>query len=368
MLCPEAQTKRDREREEEVPKAPELDTDSPLQVGRRPNVPEKNVKSEGERSPTPPTEQIATRGPFAEDDDGTENEAQESKSSLHPLPKETTRPSSQPRPVPLKERSPNSPTGLPISPSKTVGHNPSISRHNSDRDALTDAITSLLAHHKGVHSHVDLDNKSTISKRALSNSVGADNAESTRRRRTRQLLGRAASNLSNRSGSGNALPLNTGLSRASSIGTLNTDDLGTPIDTSVAAPGVAVIPAAANAGVGTVASKSISLTTSALTSHDELLATENDDDYEAVEKPVQLTQVGYEDPEAGKWRARLMRKIGARQKGKDGQMEEEGETAHKGGRGKGNDAEIAAAGAAGTLQQEGGVARRTRGSTAAGRA
>ena len=134
---------------------------------------------------------------------------------------------------------------------------------------------------------------------------------------------------------------------------MNTDDVGTPIDLSAggAATGISTSKSALGEG----------LTASALTSHDELLAAE-DDGEEPVEKPLQMTQVGYEDPEAGRWRARLMRKVGAQARGEAG--EEEGKISKGGG--------VAATGGAagGTLEDEGegqkSVSTRTRRRTRGG--
>ena len=371
LLYPKAQQRKDLERHDEAAQAAKATRQASSQERPRPERSKEQAKTDA-RHPHPlPAPETISHGPFAEEEDVPE-EPTPQRTSPSPSKAATTAGKLEVKrqPEPLKERSPNSPTTHPISPSKSVASNTS-SRRMSDHDALSDAITSLLAHHRG---QINANNSKDPTKRTTSNTVGADNAASTttQRRRTRKLLGRAASNLSNRSGS--ALNINTnaatvGLSRASSVGTMNTDDLGTPLEAnlnlnlgpaglrdSFRPPSAGITNtinnAAANAG-SNASTRSMSLTASALTTHDELLAAD-DDEEEAEEKPLQMTQVGYEDPEAGRWRANLMRKIGAR---RERSMSKEVEGGGGGG--------VTAAIAVGVLEEEGGVARRTRGAAAA---
>ena len=192
-------------------------------------------------------------------------------------PNETSSNSTTPRPqpIPLHERSvnaspksspspPKPPTQQPLKLDPTVG-DPSYS--------LGPAISSLLAHHQ----------------RAASNA--SERPPLARRRR--QLLGRAPSNLSNRS-----------YSRASSIDTMNTDGLGTPIEPSnqSALPSQTVV----NGKPSLAQAKDSKDPFATLRAY-----AEEAEQAESEEGPeVQLTQLSYEDPHGKAWRERLVRKMG----------------------------------------------------------
>ena len=180
------------------------------------------------------------------------------------------------KPSPLHELSPNSPPKPPISqakPSPTKPH-PSLDPHDSE--SLTTAISSLLAHHQ----------------RESSNPPPITSEQSHLGRRKRQLFGRVPSNLSARSNS-------ISLSRASSVDTLNTDGLGTPLEP------------VHSAKISAKVECKNSITASVLASYSEEM--EGKEDEEAKQR-LQSTQLGYEDPEAGAWRAKLMKKMGGRGK------------------------------------------------------
>ena len=181
------------------------------------------------------------------------------------------------KPSPLHELSPNSPPKPSISQAKPSPSKPRPSLDSQESESLKTAISSLLAHHQ----------------RESSNPPPPVTSEQPRLgRRKRQLFGRVPSNLSARSNSIN-------LSRASSVDTLNTDGLGTPLEPVYSAK----IPAK-------VECKN-SITASVLASYSEEM--EGNEDEEAKQR-LQSTQLGYEDPEASAWRAKLMNKMGGRVK------------------------------------------------------
>ena len=119
---------------------------------------------------------------------------------------------------PLHEISPNtsqtkrsaSPEKQP-EPSASTQNMPSSQKPDSTSSSLGPAISSLLAHHQRA---------STTNPKAPASSSSEQKSHPYRRRR-RQLLGRAPSNLSLHS---------INLSRASSVDTMNTDGLGTPLE------------------------------------------------------------------------------------------------------------------------------------------
>ena len=203
-------------------------------------------------------------------------------------------------PAPLQELSPNSPPKpSPRSKSPPAFKSAHIEEPHK-RDSLSTAITSLLAHHQREPSNPPSCNASEAPK------LG---------RRKRQLFGRAPSNLSARSVS---------LSRASSVDTMNTDGVGTPLE---------VTHAAAAAGQNQVRlsskeknnekekqkEKEKAITASLLAGYTQLQGLEQrgwerangdgDDDDEEARQKMQMTQLGYEDPDAELWRERLARKM-----------------------------------------------------------
>ena len=184
---------------------------------------------------------------------------------------------------PLQEISHNS---SPPKPSTS----PSVPAHTikplSSDSSLSSAITSLLA----------------LKQTARSSASSASAAIPPPRphiRRKRQLLGRAPSNASNLS-----------LSRASSVDTVNTDGVGTPVEPTNQA---------------TISSYAPSTSTHARSgddtsnqSHFNPLAHYDEDDHERQklenqalsEQHLQMTQLGYEDPDALAWREKVIRKLG----------------------------------------------------------
>ncbi|MCJ1388157.1 hypothetical protein MMC18_001002 [Xylographa bjoerkii] len=183
---------------------------------------------------------------------------------------------SDPRSVPLQEISTNSPPKPYHNSGTVIKPTPSL-EHEAQNDSLTTAISSLLAHHQ----------RDATRPRAKV-------AEATRLgRRKRQLFGRAPSNLSACS-NGSA-----SLSRASSVDTMNTDGLGTPLD--------ATHPAAVRADSNDV------ITASLLANLDEV-------EHEKAEEKLPSTQLGYEDPEAGAWRERLMNRMASGNPGASGRI------------------------------------------------
>ena len=192
------------------------------------------------------------------------------------------------RPRPLNELCPNSPV-KPISPPKTSpakSVRPISSHQNTE--SLSTEISSLLAHHQ----------------REQSNPPPLLRTESsTLGRRKRQLFGRAPSNLSAQ---------NISLSRASSVDTMNTDGLGTPLEASH--PTATSLLKNKDANAKKLDCKN-SITASVLATY-----LENDDHFhedEEAKQKLQMTQLGYEDPEAEVWRQKLTRKMGAVGGGKE---------------------------------------------------
>ncbi|MCJ1377058.1 hypothetical protein MMC17_000148 [Xylographa soralifera] len=183
----------------------------------------------------------------------------------------------EPRGVPLQEISTNSPPKPYYNSEQLIKPSPSL-EHEAQNDSLTTAISSLLAQHQ----------------RDASRPPRAKVAEATRLgRRKRQLFGRAPSNLSACS-NGTA-----SISRASSVDTMNTDGLGTPLDT-------------------THSAAAITDTNDTMTA--SLFANLNEDENETAEEKLPSTQLGYEDPEAGVWRERLMNRMASGNPGAPGRI------------------------------------------------
>ncbi|KAL8664603.1 MAG: hypothetical protein Q9202_002873 [Teloschistes flavicans] len=193
---------------------------------------------------------------------------------------------------PLHEITTNSspPKSLSKSPSKkttTVTTSMTKSHPFHEEPQLSSAITAFLVQHQNARSAASVSS---------SINIGLDqNQNQPRVRRKRQLLGRAPSNASN-------------LSRASSVDTTNTDGVGTPLEFG------------RSASSGTITSATplshVPMKTSLRTSGDatfDPLATWPDDDEERTKsnnEQWQLTQLGYEDPDAMAWREKVERKLG----------------------------------------------------------
>lgn len=161
--------------------------------------------------------------------------------------------------ITLREISANSSPKLLLSPVKSPTRSPtkSISVYQDD-NSLGPAISDLLAHHQ------------RSSAGGIARTISEARAPGRRRK---QLLGRATS-----SGS-------LGFSRASSIDTLNTDGLGTPLESSTA--------------------KNEPDPLAALRSYGE-----PESSPDKSEQHLQLTQLGYEDPDVQEWRNRIVKKMG----------------------------------------------------------
>ncbi|KAL9101712.1 MAG: hypothetical protein Q9163_003055 [Psora crenata] len=181
----------------------------------------------------------------------------------YPL-QEITPNSSPPKPLP-QEETPKLPPPKQKSPSPRASKSPV--RPPPDDHSLGPAISSLLAHHQR-----------TSSNAAARKPFSVNNGSQPRRRR-RQLLGRAPSNLSSHS-------LN--LSRASSVDTMNTDGLGTPLDSSLA-----------NSWERNGAASRV------------VYDIDHEEERKKQEEQMQMTQLGYEDPDVKLWRERVARKMGA---------------------------------------------------------
>ncbi|KAL8873318.1 MAG: hypothetical protein Q9174_001194 [Haloplaca sp. 1 TL-2023] len=179
-------------------------------------------------------------------------------------------------PEPLREITPNSspPKAIPFtSPSKpattnTIAKSPSKSAPYS----ITSALTSFLANARSGATNEN------------SNSYGPGQPRNNIRRK-RQLFGRAPSNASN-------------LSRASSVDTVNTDGVGTPLEP------------VRSASTNDKTNGNITMVGTGDSAFDPL-ATYTDEPIVANEdEQLQLTQLGYEDPDALAWRETVERKLG----------------------------------------------------------
>lgn len=168
--------------------------------------------------------------------------------------------------VPLREISVNSsPKPSPVKSPSLPPPKP-VPRLEYEEDSLGPAITSLLAHHQ--RSSAGSVVRTFPEKPALG-------------RRRRQLLGRATSNLSMRSNG------SIGISRASSVDTINTEGLGTPLESSNTVTG----------------NESESLAT--LLGYEE-----REENHQSPDDYLQMTQLGYEDPNVQVWRERVVKKMG----------------------------------------------------------
>ena len=227
-------------------------------------------------------------------------------SSLDDQSSHTLRPTREP----LHEISPNcSPTKQSASPEKkleppaSAEQMPSPQKPEATSSSLGPTISSLLAHHQQRAS------SSTTKPSTSSSSEGPHPHPHHRRRQRRQLLGRAPSNLSSHS---------INLSRASSVDTMNTDGLGTPLDES--------------SNVTTNNKKVDRLKSSNTTedngngndhnndNNDNYIKAnmkpmwsahdDHDDDPDRDEPALPMTQLGYEDETVKAWRERVDVKMG----------------------------------------------------------
>lgn len=204
---------------------------------------------------------------------------------------------------PLHEISPNtsqskrstSPEKLP-QPSASAEQMPSPQKPDpTSSSSLGPAISSLLAHHQ----------------RASTNpgpSASSSSEQPRPYRRRRQLLGRAPSNLSSHS---------INLSRASSVDTMNTDGLGTPLESS-----------------NTTKFDKNRNTHGNDRADIKPIWSAHQEDPDREEAPLQMTQLGYEDETVKAWRERVDVKMGVGH----------GKAKGKGTPGKGKPRDVAAGG------------------------
>ena len=257
-----------------IPKE-QLDGESVSSAQSSITVPVRNLDSES-RNSTPCTCEHSSAAIIQHSEAHTNHKEHELASSSM-LPKPST---------PLNELSHNSPTRKLSFVSGTklseVPNKEASPADLEDRESLSTAISSLLAHHQ----RENKKDSSTVPSFETSK-FG---------RRKHQLLGRAPSNLSARSIS---------LSRASSVDTMNTDGLGTPIEPINSATSLK-FPEVKNANSTEMECKN-SITASVL----EAFGSQAEGQGEDGKETLQMTQLGYEDPEALVWREKLMRKMGA---------------------------------------------------------
>ena len=164
-------------------------------------------------------------------------------------------------------------------------------------ESLGPTISSLLAHHQQRASSA----LAVAANKSASN-LSAPNSPHPPRCRRRQLLGRAPSNLSSHSLSYNNKNNNPNFSRASSVDTLHTDGLGTPLSASSFPFTNKRESAGGEAGGGI----GIGMGSGNCVVYDE----GHEEEKRKQEECLQMTQLGYEDSEVRLWRERVDRKIG----------------------------------------------------------
>lgn len=170
----------------------------------------------------------------------------------------------------LREISANSSPKPLLSPVKSPTRSPTKPLPvYQEEDSLGPAISDLLAHHQ------------RSSAGGVARAIPEARAPGRRRK---QLFGRAPSTGS------------LGFSRASSIDTLNTDGVGTPLESSTAKNEPDTL--AAPRGYG-----------------------EPDHSQDKSEQHLQLTQLGYEDPDVQEWRNRIVKKMGGMTESETGNSE-----------------------------------------------
>ena len=215
----------------------------------------------------PQMDSVPDDAPFQSAPVGSSSRTLSKNSSSFPL-REITPNSSPPKPLPPNEDTEPQPASQKQGPSPSSR----VSIPPQDQDeSLGPAISSLLAHHQRNSSNA------AASKQPSAN-------PSHPRRRRRQLLGRAPSNISSHS---------INLSRASSVDTMNTDGLGTPLESTSFAVATNRSRTAAGAAPSGV-----------------VYDNDHEEELKKQEEQLQMTQLGYEDPDVKLWRERVARKIG----------------------------------------------------------
>lgn len=168
--------------------------------------------------------------------------------------------------APLQEISSN-PSLKPPSPGKVPSPPPPkpVPLPNyKEEDSLGPAISSLLAHHQRPPTNSPVKPVPTYG------------------RRRRHLFGRAPSNISMHSNG------SISISRASSVDTMNTDGLGTPLES-----------------YNSAAKNETTDAFATLRSYEKL-----DGGGQAEDNHLMMTQLGYEDPDVQAWRERVVKKMG----------------------------------------------------------
>ena len=221
---------------------------------------------------------------------------------INPLAPDTSSHTSQGN-GPLKERSPNSPSKQPTPPLAKASRSPSPSSENTQKTTISEALSSLIAHHSSRAESFNAPSKDSASN--ANSGKSGDN-----RRSKRKLFSRVASNLSAKSSHN----LSVNVSRASSVDTLNTDGLGSPIDLQPPQPNRSMditehLSTAALNGSSTTKGNAMNRLAESLFDP----APYNLDFPEEQVAPP-MTQVGYEDPEAKIYRAKLVKKMSGRKK------------------------------------------------------
>ncbi|KAL9587450.1 MAG: hypothetical protein Q9212_000266 [Teloschistes hypoglaucus] len=160
----------------------------------------------------------------------------------------------------------------------------------SEEPRLSSVIAACLAQHQHA--------RTAAASASSGINIGLGQSQNQPRvRRKRQLFGRAPSNASN-------------LSRASSVDTMNTDGVGTPLEfgrsassgTITNATPISHAPVQSSLGAG-----------GGDTTFDPLATWRDDDEEEGMKsknEQWQLTQLGYEDPDAMAWREKVEKKLG----------------------------------------------------------
>ena len=208
------------------------------------------------------------------------------------VPSNATPPTSNkpPRLPPLQQISPNSSPPKPppammndksesIASKRSNPTSPSAKQsRKEENENLEPTMSELLAIHK---------NKSSHRPTSKSGEAKAEQSSSPRRRR-RQLLGRATSNMSAHNNEHHK-----SLSRASSVGSLNTEGVGTPLSSSFP--------------LSRTKSKDDTITSGVVydAEHVEEMRKQQQDE----EEKLQMTQLGYEDPDVKVARERVARKM-----------------------------------------------------------
>jgi len=201
--------------------------------------------------------------------------------------REITPNSSPPKPIPTQRHgtttAPDNTAPKQSSlPEKDEGLAPTFSKEDekagNTNDTLGTTISSLLAHHQ-------------CSSSMNASKPASGPSKSGPHRRRRQLFGRAPSNLSSYS---------LDLSRASSVDTRNTDGVGTPIELSSTSIRHKTNDHNHNSNSNSNIEKE---------KQQPKAIYDHDDDPEGKEEPLQMTQLGYEDPDVAAWRERVAFKM-----------------------------------------------------------